>query len=143
MLAIDADISEVLQPLDELAAAIDRRQPQIIGGVGSLVRDFAVRDFATKAAGGRGDDGVTWRPHAASTIRRRGVRPIGGSIGEQQNIVAEPVDGQVAIRCRHRAANMFNKSRPLLPSRLPDRWYRAANRFIQSDVDQVAKELLQ
>lgn len=138
------EFDDDFRTLAAIPDVIDRQRPRLLGAAGTVIRRDAHANLLVKAHGGRGEDGVTWKPPTPEQARRKqrmGKPLIGVRSGQMlalSNLSIRDVGQEVVIEFADiEKAAIFDADRSLLPSSIPPRWYRHAQSAVQSAVDAV------
>ncbi len=141
MFSVELDMTDARGQVTDLQAALARQRPQLLAEIGRGLVEAAHRDFAVKSRGGTGADGVRWpvlTPEEARRKARHGQTRLGVRSGDMAAIIIYtsggpnafgkliPANEVVIDYADQPKANYFNARRSLLPSTLPDSWYRQA-----------------
>lgn len=63
--------AEIQRATKAAQAKMAQHQRDVLEAVGVKLLSFAKQDYRTKSRGGTGTDGITWKPLAAATIKRK------------------------------------------------------------------------
>lgn len=141
----DFDARDAISALSAIRQRLEAEKPTLLRAIGRRVLDHAHTAFLVKSAGGTGEDGIQWPPLSARYIRQR---KTGGAIGVRSGVLRDPrfdlidvIESRVRVGFDDPHAEFFDERRPLMPARLPNRWYREANAMVQAAVDAAADSL--
>lgn len=141
----DFDAGDAISALSALRQRLEAERPTLLRAIGRRVLDRAHGAFVVKSAGGTGEDGIQWPPLTPRYVRQR---KTGGAIGVRSGVLRDPRfdlldvhESRVRVGFDDPHAEFFDERRPLMPARLPDRWYREANSMVQAAVDAAAESL--
>jgi hypothetical protein len=68
--------SDLLAGLGSIATLVERRRAELLEILGVRFLSEAQQDFQRKSRGGKGNDGIKWKPLADATIERKGRRGV-------------------------------------------------------------------
>ena len=74
MFTIKFPLAEIKAKLGNAKARIEREQRDLNEAIGVQLLSLAKQDYRTKSRGGTGTDGITWKPLAPATIKKKNVR---------------------------------------------------------------------
>lgn len=146
--ATGLDATDLLRSIAAVRQRIAADKPSLLRDVGRRVLDHAHQAFLVKSNGGTGEDGIRWKPLTTRYLRQR---KSGAAIGIRSGELKDPrfdvldvhtIDEFVQVGFGNQPlANFFNESRPLMPDRLPEPWYREATQTVQQRLDAAAEGL--
>jgi hypothetical protein len=133
-LVVDFPIAQIRDLATRSRLALDRKRQAIQQTLGMVVKNLVLDAFNVKSHGGRGSDGISWRPDKPETVRNKRSAVIGVNTRQMLDSLTVTVGGAaaenpavpdivVAFTAPH--AEYFDEDRQLLPDDLPDAWASA------------------